>query len=74
MGGSFKHADLNWQWQGSQLEGQLVLQLASGADIQGRWQLPFSAHWPVDFKTEGPLKVDIKGDAQLTEIIPFMCG
>jgi autotransporter translocation and assembly factor TamB len=72
VGGSFKRADLNWQWQGSQLEGQLVLQLASGADIQGRWQLPFSAHWPVDFKTEGPLKVDIKGDAQLTEIIPFI--
>jgi len=72
VGGSFKRADLSWQWQGSQLQGQLVLQLASGADIQGRWQLPFSAHWPVDFKTEGPLKIDLKGDAQLAEIIPFI--
>ena len=72
VGGSFKRADLNWQWQGSQLEGQLVLQLASGADIQGRWQLPFSAHWPVDFKTDGPLKANLKGDAQLAEIIPFV--
>ena len=72
VGGSFKHADLNWQWQGSQLEGQLVLQLASGADIQGRWQLPFTAHWPVDFKTDGPLNVDLKGDAQLAEIISLV--
>jgi translocation and assembly module TamB len=72
MGGSFQRADLNWQWQGSQLEGQLVLQLASGADIQARWQLPFLAHWPVDYSTQGPLKVDLKGEAQLVEIMPFV--
>jgi translocation and assembly module TamB len=72
--GAFQRADLDWNWQGSHLEGQLALQLASGGDFQGRWQLPFSAHWPFDFKTDGPITAGLKGGAQLSEIIPFFAS
>jgi translocation and assembly module TamB len=74
VGASFQHADLEWDWQGSHLQGQLALQLASGGGVQGRWQLPFSAHWPFDFKTDGPITADLKGNAQLIEIIPFFAS
>lgn len=74
VAGAFQRADLDWNWQGSHLEGQLSLQLASGGDLQGRWQLPFSAHWPFDFKTDGPITADLKGGAQLFEIVPFFAS
>ena len=74
VAGAFHGAEVDWNWQGSHLEGQLALQLESGGDLHGRWQLPFSAHWPFDFKTDGPITADLKGGAQLSEIIPFFAS
>jgi len=74
IGAVFNHAGLDWQWQGSQLEGQLSLQLASGGDLRGSWHLPLSAHWPLVFRTDGTITANIKGEAQLIEIIPFFAS
>lgn len=69
VGDVINRANLDWQWQGSQLEGQLEVHLASGGDLQGRWKLPLSTSLPVNFSTDGPITANLKGDAQLSEII-----
>jgi translocation and assembly module TamB len=74
VGGAFKRADLDWYWHGANLEGQLALQLATGGAVQGRWQLPFSAHWPFDFKTDGPITAGLTGRASIDELMPFVAS
>ena len=65
----FTQADFEWQWQGRQIDGQLEVLTASGGLLQGRWQIPFTANWPFDFNTDGPVTANLKGDLQLTDLL-----
>ncbi len=71
VGAVFKRSDLDWQWQGSQFEGQLSLLLDNGGNLEGSWKLPFSAHWPVNFNTDGPITANLKSESQLDEMIEY---
>ncbi len=69
IGGDLNQADLEWQWQGHHLEGMLMLQMDEKSTLQGRWRLPFSVQRPVNFATDGPIEVDLKGFAPLEKVV-----
>ncbi|MDT8444341.1 MAG: translocation/assembly module TamB domain-containing protein [Desulfuromonadales bacterium] len=62
-------AAAEWQWQGDQLAGSLSLQLAREGQLQGNWQLPLPARWPIDFVEEGALQASLQGQLRATGIL-----
>ncbi len=68
-------AELNWSWRGQNLTGTANLQLGDYGKVQGRYQLPLPARWPVKPVDQGPLDIAIEGrSAELGLLSVLMPG
>ena len=61
---ALRTANLRWVWRNEDLRGTLSLVLADYGSMEGRFQLPLPARFPVVFRTRDPFDVSLQGRFQ----------
>lgn len=67
---SLRRAGLTWNWQADHLRGEVSLILADYGHVQGNFQLPLTARFPVTIRPGGPIQLSLNGQFEEKGLLP----
>lgn len=70
-----KSADLDWNWRGDRLRGEISFALQEYGYLKGNVDLPLPARFPIAIQPDGLLKLSLEGEFREKGILPaFLPG